>query len=211
MNAEMPKSAPQQSPMEGRKSVFSHMGVSCLDLKKMEDFYTRVMGMTVSDRGLAGPNKDRPILFLTSESYDHHQLVLASGRTEGEMHDTQVIGGSFGTAIFQISFKVDSLATLRAYYKRLQEDGNTNLTPRNHGNAWALYTRDVEGNGLELFVDTPWFTHQPCGEFLDLSKSDEEIYKYTEELCRQRPDFAPVDDYRARMKDAILKVQSRLF
>jgi catechol 2,3-dioxygenase-like lactoylglutathione lyase family enzyme len=209
MNAEMPKTAPQ-NPMAGRKSMFSHMGVSCWDLKKMEDFYTRVMGMTVSDRGLAGPDKDRPIIFLTSESYDHHQLVLASGRTEGEIHDTQVIGGSFGTAIFQISFKIDSLTTLRAFYKRLADNGNTNLTPRNHGNAWALYTRDPEGNGLELFVDTPWFTHQPCGIPLDLALSDDEIYKLTEEICRERPDFQPIDDYRARMKDAILRGQERL-
>ena len=58
MNAEMPKSAaPQDGPMAGRKSVFSHMGICCFDLKKMEDFYTRVIGMQVTDRGLAGPDR----------------------------------------------------------------------------------------------------------------------------------------------------------
>ena len=212
MNAEMPKSAaPQDGPMAGRKSVFSHMGICCFDLKKMEDFYTRVIGMQVTDRGLAGPDRDRPILFMTAEGYDHHQLVLASGRTEGEILDTPVIGGSFGTAIFQISFRIDSLPTLRAFYQRFKDEGMTHVIPRNHGNAWSLYTRDPEGNGLELFVDTPWFTHQPCGEPLDLSKSDDEIYKLTEELCRKRPDFEPFDDWRARMKDAIVKAQARLF
>ena len=125
--------------------------------------------------------------------------------------DTEFLGGSFGTAIFQISFRIDSLPTLRAFYQRFKDEGMTHVIPRNHGNAWSLYTRDPEGNGLELFVDTPWFTHQPCGEPLDLSKSDDEIYKLTEELCRKRPDFEPFDDWRARMKDAIVKAQARLF
>lgn len=212
MNAEMPKiPAGSETPLAGRKCVFSHLGVSCFDLPKMQKFYTEVMGMQVSDHGLAGPDRDRPIVFLTAESNDHHQLVLASGRTEGEILDTPVIGGSFGTAIFQISFRLDTLPTLRAFYKRFNDLGMKNVIPRNHGNAWSLYTRDPEGNGLELFVDTPWFTHQPCGEFLDLSKSDDEIYKLTEALCQQRPEFEMYPSWRARMKDIILKAQAKLF
>jgi catechol 2,3-dioxygenase-like lactoylglutathione lyase family enzyme len=30
---------------------FGHFGINCFDIKAMEDFYTRVMGMVVADRG----------------------------------------------------------------------------------------------------------------------------------------------------------------
>ena len=150
------------APLGGRKIAFSHMGIGCWDIRKMEDFYTRVMGLHVSDRGSASGGRV-DVVFMTSDGYDHHQFVLVSGRKEGEVHDSPVLGGSVGTAIFQISFKLDSLATLRAFKKRLEAEGITNFTPLNHGNAWSVYTRDPEGNGVELYVYTPWFTHQPCG------------------------------------------------
>ena len=36
-------------PVAGRKLTLSHLGIGCFDLARMEDFYTRVLGMTVSD------------------------------------------------------------------------------------------------------------------------------------------------------------------
>ena len=44
---------------EGRKAIrlnFSHLGIHVSDLARMEDFYTRVLGFYVTDRGqLSGP------------------------------------------------------------------------------------------------------------------------------------------------------------
>ena len=57
--------------------MFSHMGLSVKDISKMEDFYTRVLGFTVTDRGHAGGMK---LVFLSRDPMDHHQIVLASGR-----------------------------------------------------------------------------------------------------------------------------------
>ena len=37
--------------------MFSHMGLSVKDIGNMEDFYTRVLGFTVTDRGTAGGMK----------------------------------------------------------------------------------------------------------------------------------------------------------
>jgi catechol 2,3-dioxygenase-like lactoylglutathione lyase family enzyme len=31
--------------------MFSHMGISVIDLDRMTDFYTRVLGFTITDRG----------------------------------------------------------------------------------------------------------------------------------------------------------------
>jgi hypothetical protein len=96
---------------------------------------------------------------------------------------------------------------MRRAQARLAAAGCTDGSPVNHGNAWSIYIRDIEGNPLELYVDSPWYTPQPCGEPFDLSLSDEEIYRQTEAMCRARPGFEPAETWRTRLAD---KIQARL-
>jgi len=195
--------------VEGRKLSLSHFGLSCFDLAPMEDFYTRVLGMTVTDRGdVAGDIAQ--LVFLTTDPAEHHQLVLASGRTEGTILAGPVLGGSFGAAIFQLTFRLDDLATLRRVQQRLVAERNSNFVPLNHGNAWSLYTRDPEGNAIELVVDSPWYVHQPCGEYLDLSLDDAEILRQTEELCRAAGGCEPVETWREKLARRIAADQACL-
>ncbi|MGO9601975.1 MAG: VOC family protein [Candidatus Binataceae bacterium] len=201
--------ATRTSQVEGRKLTFSHFGISCFDLDRMEDFYTRVLGMTVSDKG-GVPGGTARLVFLTTDPSEHHQLVLASGRTEGTILQGPVPGGSFGAAIFQLTFKLEDLATLRLVQQRLVAEGNTNFLPLNHGNSWSLYTRDPEGNALELVVDSPWYVHQPAGELLDLSLDDAEILRRTEQICGATGDWLPVDEWREKIARQIGNDQARL-
>ncbi len=192
-----------------RKLSLSHVGVSCFDLALMEDFYTRVLGMTVTDRGDVAGGMAR-LVFLTTDPTEHHQLVLASGRTEGTVLDGPVLGGSFGATIFQLTFRLDDLATLRRLQQRLVAEGNTNFVPLNHGNSWSIYTRDPEGNALELVVDSPWYVSQPRGEFLDLGLDDAEILRRTEELCRAAGEWEPVASWREKVARRIAADQAYL-
>jgi len=196
-------------PVAGRTLTLSHFGLSCFDLDRMEDFYTRVLGMTVSDRGAVAGGAAR-LVFLTTDPSEHHQLVLASGRTEGTILEGPVLGGSFGAAIFQLTFRLADLAALRRAQQRLVAEGNTNFIPLNHGNAWSLYTRDPEGNALELVVDSPWYIHQPFGELFDLSLDDAEILRQTEALCRATGACEPADEWRAQLARRIADDQARL-
>ena len=196
-------------PVAGRKLTLSHVGLSCFDLARLEDFYTRVLGMTVTDRGAVLGGTDR-LVFLTADPGEHHQLVLASGRTEGAILEGPVPGGSWGAAIFQLTFRLEDLATLRRVQQRLVAEGNTNFVPLNHGNSWSLYTRDPEGNGLELVVDSPWFVHQPSGEYLDLALPDEEILRQTEALCRATGDWKPYAEWRSEVAERIAADQAGL-
>ncbi len=195
--------------VEGRKLTLSHLGVSCFDLEKMEDFYTRVLGMTVTDRGDV-PIGNARLVFLTTDPGEHHQLVLASGRTEGTIQDGPVLGGGFGSAIFQITFRLEDLATLRRVRERLAAEGNTNFVPLNHGNSWSIYTRDPEGNALEFVVDSPWYVHQPHGELLDLTLDDDEILRQTEAICRASGDWQPFDEWRQTIARRIADDQAPL-
>jgi catechol 2,3-dioxygenase len=182
---------------------FGHFGVNCFDIARMENFYTQVIGMVVADRGYIPPPADRHIVFMTLDPGEHHQFILCSGRTEGTIEKGPFRGGGRGSAINQISFHCATLGDLRKAQARLAAAGCNDGTPINHGNAWSIYIRDIEGNPMELYVDSPWYTPQPCGEPFDLSHSDEAIYRQTEAMCRMRPGFEPADTWRARLAEKI--------
>jgi catechol 2,3-dioxygenase-like lactoylglutathione lyase family enzyme len=197
------------SPVAGRRLSLSHLGVCCFDLPRMVAFYTGVLGMTETDRGALPAPLGAELVFLTTDPAEHHQLVLVSGRREGEIQQGPALGGSFGSAIFQLSFRLADLATLRRVRDRLAAAGCTHLIPLNHGNAWSLYTRDPEGNALEFVVDSPWYVHQPCGEPLDLAQDDAEIRRRTEALCATRRG-EPYEAWRARVARQIASDQAGL-
>ena len=68
-----------------RTLSLSHMGINCFDLPTMLAFYTGVLGMTVTDRGTLPAPLGAELVFLTTDPREHHQLVLVSGRKEGEI------------------------------------------------------------------------------------------------------------------------------
>ena len=174
--------------------AFSHMGLSVKDMATMEDFYTRVLGFTVTDRGTAG---GMGLVFLSRDPLDHHQIVLATGRPESLPANTANV--QFGPSINQISFKMGSLADLREINQRLEEEGGKNLFPANHGIAWSIYAHDPEGNNLEFFVDSSWYITQPFLIPLEFSKTDEEIVALTKRLCEESPGFEPYTEWRRKV------------
>ncbi len=174
--------------------MFSHMGLSVKDIGNMEEFYTRVLGFTVTDRGNAGGMK---LVFLSRDPLDHHQIVLATGRPDSLPANTA--NAQFGPSINQISFKMGSLADLRNMRERLVAAGVTNLFPANHGVAWSIYAHDPEDNNLEFFVDTEWYITQPFLIPLDFSKSDAEIVSETRSLCESSAGFEPYGDWRKKV------------
>ena len=162
--------------------AFSHVGFYVYNTAVMEDFYSRVLGFTVTDRGeLETPTGKVYLVFLSRDSSEHHQIVLANGRPEHVPFNV----------INQISLRVPDLAALRYFNDALRSEPATELTPATHGNAISLYFRDPEGNRLELFFDTPWYCLQPCLAPVDFSKSDAEIMAWTENLARSLPGFKP--------------------
>ena len=47
--------------------------------------------------------------------------------------------------------------------------------PVTHGNAVSVYFKDPEGNGIEIFCDTPWHVPQPQVGFWDPSQDAEQV------------------------------------
>lgn len=158
-----------------------HVGLYVSDFDKMLAFYQRVFGFTVTDMDRS---EKRSIAFLTADPTSHHQLVLVTGRPEGEQH-----------LVNQISFRLKTLATLRRVYKQLIETSVPNLEPLTHGIAWSVYFPDPDGNRVEAYVDTPWYITQPHRTTIDLLDPEEKIYAQTEALCRDAPGFTPMAEW----------------
>ncbi len=85
--------------------TLSHVGYFVTDIDKLVDFYTRFMRFVVSDRG--DREDGGAIVFMTRDPREHHQLVFATGNPAGP-------GVNVAN---QISFHVDSLATLRETWR----------------------------------------------------------------------------------------------
>ncbi len=143
-----------------------HVGIYAEDLMKMRDFYSRVLGLEISDEDL----EERGMTFFTADKErEHHEFVLMKGRVTRD--DAKVIQ--------QISFIVPSLDDLREFKERLEaEDGVSVERIVSHGIAFGMYFFDPEGNRIELYVRTPYKVPQPLGDPIDITtQTDEELHK----------------------------------
>ena len=148
-------------------------GVQTCALPILQEFYVRVLGMLVSDTG-TGTLFKRRIIFMTGDPHQHHQFVLVV-REDGDPP---------GGALFQISFKVQSLDELRQLAALAVANGATELQGINHGNSWSVYFRDPDKNMVEIYMDTGWYVPQPFGDRLPLELNDQQIEAATAERVR---------------------------
>ena len=166
---------------------WSHAFVHVRSMKEMLDFYTEVLGFEITDQGEVG---GRPVTFLSQVETDHHQLAfLESGRAEGD-------GNGKANRVAHFAFRVEALADVKALHGKLRADGRVKqVSPVTHGNAWSLYFADPEGNGLEVFCDSPWHVRQPQGGAWDPAASDEDIHRQTRQAFAAADGFGPIADY----------------
>jgi len=160
----------------------THVGLYVRDLTKMEEFYTKVLGLMVSDRGTTG--RDAEIVFMTAQPGTHHQFVIATGRT-----------GHGASTINQSSFRVRNLDELKEIYRRMKTAHVAHLRSVSHGNAISVYGDDPEGNMVEIYMDTEWHVPQPHLVPIDLHQSNEQILAWNEKHCRETPGFMPIAAY----------------
>jgi len=173
----------------------AHLGIFCKDLDAMVDFYCREFGMIVTDSGLGKSGRAatrRRGAFLSADPTEHHQLALIEGRAP----DTQ-------PTTAQISFRVPSLSELRQFWRHVEDTGIPVQVVKNHGNAWSVYIDDPDGNMLEVYAHAPWYVQQPLGEPLDLTDTEEEILRQTEELVARDPAACPREEWVASMENRL--------
>ena len=171
---------------------WSHAFVQVEDLAAMLAFYTEVLGFEVTDRGEVG---GRPVAFLSQVDTEHHQLAFSQG-------EKTPAAGRVG----HFAFRVDSLVDVKALHERLRQDERVAAVRAvTHGNAWSLYFADPEGNGIEVFADSPWHVAQPQGGAWDPAASDAAIRAATRAEFAQANGFRPIEGYRAEREKQLAR------
>jgi catechol-2,3-dioxygenase len=145
-----------------RVSGLGHVGIYVNDLMKQRDFYSRVMGLQITDEDL----EKRGMVFMSAHPDDeHHEFVIMKGRTAPL--DARVVQ--------QLSFKVDTLAELKAFYRTFKNEDVKIQRTVSHGNAFGMYAEDPEGNTIEVYYKTGFPVPQPHGDPVDLDMPEEEL------------------------------------
>ena len=149
-----------------------HVGIICDDFMKMRDFYTRVIGLTVTDE-----DPERGSCFLSAHpETEHHELNLGQSRgpdhPDGERPRTQGVG--------QVSFIVKDMSALREFNRRFKAEGTSILRTVTHGISVSIYFHDPEDNVGEVYFKTGYNIKQGFGRPIDLdTQTDEEILAYS--------------------------------
>ena len=164
----------------------AHAVVYANDIDRLIDFYCRVLGFEVTDRGPI-PRLDKDIVFLSQTANAHHQIAFMSGRPETGRSN------SVDHLAFRSSGTLEDLQALKATLEA--EPGVSAINPITHGNAWSIYFRDPEGNGVEVFIDTPWHVAQPQGRPLDLDRPVDEIESWTHETFANEREFGSIESF----------------
>ena len=145
-------------------SSLGHVGISVTDMDKMLDFYTRILGLTVTDGG-----EGRGVFLSASPETEHHEFLISP---QPDRH----------TNAQQISFKIESLDELREMYHDLRDYGIDTFRITNHGVAIGCYFRDPENNHVEVYWSTGMDYPQPHGEPIDLDLSTPELVSIIENM-----------------------------
>ena len=108
--------------------------------------------------------------------------------------------------INQMSFRVDTLQTLRKLHAGLKNESVNILGPVTHGNALSVYFLDPEGNRVELLIGTPWYIPQPARLPVDLALSDDKLWASIEERIRTMPGFKSHAEWKKEIEEKLARV-----
>ena len=135
-----------------------HVGIWAKDFETMRDFYSRVVGLKISDET---PN----VAFMSSDpKREHHEFAVFRSREPDQV-----------TCVQQISFNCERLEDIIDYYQRFKQHGVRFSRVTSHGNAVGLYFFDPEGNRCEVYWSTPFEAKQPYSVAIDINRPVSEI------------------------------------
>lgn len=145
MNSQYTRLHPQEpakNPINPRTDI-GHVHMKTADIQKVYDFYVGILGFNVVGR------LEDSAIFLAAGGYHHH---LAFNTWESK-------GGSPAprntTGLYHIAIRYPDRASLGDALIRLNKAKWPLEGVNDHGTHEALYLRDADDNGLELYWDRP--------------------------------------------------------
>lgn len=130
------------APIDGGVRI-GHVHLKVADLERSLAFYCGVLGMTLTQRFGADA------AFLSAGGY-HHHIGLNAWMSKGGNPPPDGATGLFHVAVLYPSRRALANAVRRLMAHAIDIDG-----AGDHGVSEAIYLRDPDGNGLELYCDRP--------------------------------------------------------
>ena len=119
-----------------------HVHLKVADLERALGFWRDVLGFEVT--------QTRPgAVFLSAGGY-HHHIALNTWQSEGGPAPPRN-----ATGLYHVAVLYPSRAALAGALKRVKAAGIELEGASDHGVSEALYLRDFDGNGVELYRDRP--------------------------------------------------------
>jgi catechol 2,3-dioxygenase len=139
MKAEAHRAARKIDP----KVSIGHVHLKVADLERALDFYQGVLGLELTQRF------GREAAFLSAGGY-HHHIGLNTWESQGGSPPPPGTTGLYHVAILYPTRAALADALRRLIEAKIPLDGAAD-----HGVSEALYLRDPDGNGVELYWDRP--------------------------------------------------------
>ena len=125
------------------RTEIGHVHLKVADLERAVAFYRDVLGFDVTAR-LGGQ-----AAFLSAGGY-HHHIGLNTWESRGGAPPPR---GS--TGLYHVAIRYPTRAALGRAVQRLRERGHPVDGAADHAVSEAVYLRDPDGNGIELYWDRP--------------------------------------------------------
>jgi catechol 2,3-dioxygenase len=120
-----------------------HVHLKVSDLERAIRFYSEVLGFQVMQR------MGSQAAFLSAGGY-HHHVGLNTWETRG---GAPAPPGT--TGLYHVAFRYPNRGSLAGALRRLMAHSVPLDGASDHGVSEALYLRDPDGNGIELYYDRP--------------------------------------------------------
>ncbi len=120
-----------------------HVHLKVADLERALNFYTGVLGFQLMQRF------GRQAAFISAGGY-HHHIGLNTGEIQGGSRPPPG-----ATGLYHLAIIYPTRAALADALQRLIDAGIPLDGPSDHGVSEAIYLRDPDDNGVELYWDRP--------------------------------------------------------
>ena len=134
--------APNPRPLDAGVSI-GHVHLKVADLNRAIAFYRGVLGFDLMQR------YGHEAAFLSAGGY-HHHIALNTWESKGGLPPPP-----HTTGLYHVAIRYPTRAALADALRRLIDAGISLEGASDHGVSEALYLRDPDDNGVELYWDRP--------------------------------------------------------
>ena len=137
-----------------KPSRLGHLVLRVRDLKRSEDFYSRILGLEVKGRG-----GDSMVFFRSNQDVDH-DLAIAKLGDDAPGPEAHRVG------LYHLAYELGSIDEIKDAYRILVEEGIRIAGFGDHGETKGLYILDPDGIEIELYAYAPEHKDTPLEEIV---------------------------------------------